>query len=115
MLSSVHAHFPPDLWCHLLHQAELTENSLRDWSLDPTVSAHEGLHQKPHDFSHNPSHPPGQLVVAHDSPQKRPSWAPHGQRGRALGPELSHRRCTNVYIVHAASTRVFDTSPHGQR
>ena len=79
MLSSVHTHFPPDLWCHLLYQAELTVNLLRDWSLDPTISAYEGLYQKPYDLSHNPLHPPGQLVVAHDSPQKRPSWAlaPH--------------------------------------
>ena len=30
MLSSAHAHFPPGSWCHLLHQAELTVNLLRD-------------------------------------------------------------------------------------
>jgi hypothetical protein len=35
-----------------------------------------------------PIHPPGQLVVIHDAPLKRASWARHGVRGFYLGPAL---------------------------
>ena len=112
MMTSVHVHFPTDLWDHLLPQAELTLNHLRDWTPDPSKSAYAGLFGKPVDFNKHPLHPPGQLVVAHDSPTTRPSWAPHGQRGYTLGPMLLHHRCTLVYIVHTGATRVCDTLDH---
>ena len=54
----------------------------------------------------------GQLVVAHDSPTSRPSWAPHGERAYYLGPSFNHYRCWNVYIVHTGSTRHTDTLDH---
>jgi hypothetical protein len=103
ILSTVHIHFPLHLWDHLLPHAELTLNLLRSWTPAPHLSAWHGLNGHPFDFSRHPLHPPGQLVVAHDSPTTRPSWAPHGERAYYLGPSFDHYRCHNVYIVHTGS------------
>ena len=112
LLASVHIHFPPDLWDLPLPHAELTLNHLRPWHPDPLRSAYSGLHGAPVDFLSHPLHPFGQLVVAHDSPGNRPSWAPHGQRGFYLGTSLPHYRCSSVYIVHTGATRTCDTLDH---
>ena len=112
ILSSVHPHFPSDLWDRLLPHAELTLNHLRVWALDPAVSAFAGLHGAPLDFSAHPLHPPGQLVVAHDSPLTRSSWGPHGRRGFYLGPSLDHYRCSAVYMVGTGAVRDCDTLAH---
>ena len=112
ILSATHIHFPLDLWDLLLPQAELTLNLLRPWSPHPTYSAWHGLHDTPFDHRDTPLHPPGQLVVCHDSPLNRLTWAPHGQRGYHLGPSLEHYRCYSIYIVHTATTRISDTLDH---
>jgi hypothetical protein len=104
IIAALHTHFPLDLWDLLLPHAELTLNHLRPWHLDPTISAYAGLRGLPIDFAAHPLHPPGQLVVAHDSPDSRPSWAPHGQRGFYLGPALDHYRCSTIYITHTGAT-----------
>ncbi len=57
---------------------ELTLNTMHHSALDPSLSAWHGLHGSPVVFSAHPIHPPGQLVVVHDSPLKRKSWAHHG-------------------------------------
>jgi hypothetical protein len=79
-MSSCHATFPPNRWPDLLPSSELTLNHLRPWALYPTLSAWHGLHSPPFNFAAHPIHPPGQLVIAHDSPQQRKSWARHGTR-----------------------------------
>jgi hypothetical protein len=53
--------------------------------------------------------PPGCNIIAHEKPSQRRSWAPHGQHGYSLGPEMHHYRCQNVYIISTASERIVDT------
>ena len=109
VLSACHITFPPNRWPDLLPATELTLNHLRSSSLDPLLSAWHGLHGSAIDFLAHPIHPPGQLVVAHDSPLKRASWAHHGVRGFYLSPALTHYRCHLVFIPKTGATRVTDT------
>jgi hypothetical protein len=112
VLSSTHITFPPDRWPKLLPMAELTLNHLPKWHPKPSLSAWHGLRGFPHDFAAKPIHPPGQLVVIHDSPLKRASWARHGVRGFYLGPALSHYRSHNCFLPKTGATRISDSLAH---
>jgi hypothetical protein len=85
---------------------------MRHSALDPSLSAWHGLHGSPVDFSAHPIHPPGQLVVVHDSPLKRQSWAHHGVRAFYISPSLSHYRSHTVFVPRTGATRVSDTLDH---
>jgi hypothetical protein len=109
ILVSVHPHFPLDLWDLLLPYAEMTLNHLRPYQPNPVRSAYHGMYGEPVDFAAHPLHPPGQLVVVHEHPDNRASWAPHGLRGFYLGPSLEHYRCHLVHVLKTSSIRVSDT------
>ncbi len=55
---------------------------------------------------------PGQLVVAHDAPLTRASWAKHGTRAFYLSPAVNHYRCHNVFLPLSNSYRVCQTLDH---
>ena len=112
IFSSAHITFPPNRWHDLIPQAELTLNCMREWSLNPSLSAHHGLYRVPFDFASHPIHPPGQLVVAFDSPLSRASWARHGTRGFYLSPSPDHYRCFNVFFPSTGLSRVCETLSH---
>ncbi len=59
-----------------------------------------------------PSTPPGQLVVAHDAPLTRASWAKHGTRAVYLSPAVNHYRCHNVFLPLSNPYRVCQTLDH---
>ncbi len=61
---------------------------------------------KPLDFAAHPIHPAGQLVVSHDPPNQRASWAKHDTRGFYLSPALSHYRSHVVFIPSTLATRI---------
>jgi hypothetical protein len=61
------------------------------------------------DYNKTAFAPPGCKIIAHEKPGKRRTWAPHGQHGYSLGPEMHHYRCQNVYISATASERIVDT------
>ena len=50
----------------------------------------------------------GKLV--HDKPHKRGNWAPHGQAGWYVRPEMLHYCFLASYIPNTASERVSDTT-----
>jgi hypothetical protein len=56
--------------------------------------------------------PPGTRIKVHETPNRRRTWAPHGQNGWYIGPALEHYRCYMVYITktrgqHNVETVVF--------
>jgi hypothetical protein len=53
--------------------------------------------------------PPGTIIIAHERPNRRRTWAPHGQDGWYIGPTLEHYRCYIVYITKTRSERVVET------
>jgi hypothetical protein len=107
-LSSVDPNFPLHLWDGLLPQAEITLNLLRTSRLHPQLSAAAHFHGLL-DYKKTAFAPPGCKIIAHEKLGKRRTWAPHGQHGYSLGPEMHHYRCQNVYISATASERIVDT------
>jgi hypothetical protein len=113
-LASVDPDFPLHLWDRLLPQAEMTLNLLRKSRQHPQLSAAAHYHGMV-DYNKNDFAPPGCKIIAHINPSQRRTWAPHGQHGYSLGPDMHHYRCQNVYISSTASERIVDTlefSPH---
>jgi hypothetical protein len=53
--------------------------------------------------------PPGTRIIAHETPNRRRTWDPHGQDGLYLGPDLEHYRCYTVYITKTRGDRIVET------
>ena len=107
-LASTDAHFPIQLWDHLLPQSEITLNLLRASRLNPRLSAYAQLNGQ-FDYNATPLAPPGIQVVAYETPQKRNSWALHGFRGWYVGPAMEHYRCYQIYDVATHGIKIRDT------
>jgi hypothetical protein len=100
--------FPMHLWDRLLPQAILTLNMLRTSRINPTISAATHLDGK---YEYNKAHmaPSGTIIIAHETPNRRRTWAPHGQDDLCIGPALEQYRCYTVYISKTRSERVVET------
>jgi hypothetical protein len=107
-LCSVNKDFPLHLWDKLLPQAKITLNLLRASCINPNVSAYAQLNG-PFDFNRRPLGPPGCRVLAHDKPNKRTTWAPHGLDGWYVGPALDSYRCWQIWIWESRDVRICDT------
>jgi hypothetical protein len=107
-ISSVDPAFPLHLWERLLPQADITLNLLRTSRLHPHLSAAAHFHGLV-DYNKTAFAPPGCKIIAREKPGKRRTWAPHGQHGYLLCPDMHHYRCQNVYISATASERIVDT------
>jgi hypothetical protein len=53
--------------------------------------------------------PQGTRIIAHETPSRRSTWAPHGLYGWYLGPALEHYRCYTVYITKTRGNRIVET------
>jgi hypothetical protein len=53
--------------------------------------------------------PPGTRIIAHETPDRRRTWVPHGQDGWYIGPALEHDRCYTVYITKTRGDRIVET------
>jgi hypothetical protein len=106
---TTHTDFPLNLWDEILPQIEISLNLLRPHHPDPTKSAYEGLYGTKYDFLAHPIAPVGTLVVVHEKPTQRASWAPHGLKGFYLGPSLKHYRSWRTWIISTQALRVSDT------
>jgi hypothetical protein len=107
-LCSVDTIFPLKLWDKLLPQARITLNLLRKSIINPRMSAHAQLNGH-FDFNRTHLAPPGTRIIAHEKPDQRASWDPHGLDGYYLGPALDHYRCYQVHITKTKGTRIVDT------
>jgi hypothetical protein len=107
-LCSVDPTFPLHLWYKLLPQATITLNILRQSRINPLMSAYAQLNGH-FDFSRTPLATPGTRIIAHEKPDQRASWEPHGVNGYYLGPALYHYRCYQAHITKTKGTRIVDT------
>ncbi len=112
--------FPSNRWPDLLPQSELT---LATSKSPPTLDllqplslcvAWHAVFSFLFCLPSTPFTPPGQLVVALDSPQSWQTWARHGTRGYYLSPATNYYRCVNVFLSLSCSYRVFQSSPRIQ-
>ena len=81
---------------------------LRASRINPKKSAYNELWGN-FDFNKTPLAPPGCLVVAHERPQDRGTWAEHGLKGYFIGPARHHYRNYEVYIPTTRGVRTTDT------
>lgn len=100
--------FPMHLWCRLLQQAIITLNLLRASRINPKLSAYAQVFGN-FDYNRTPLAPPGTRVLSHDKPDKRASWAPHGEEGWYVGPAMEHYRCYRIFIIKTKADRDSDT------
>jgi hypothetical protein len=100
--------FPMHLWDRLLPQAVITLNMLQTSRINPKLSASTHIFGQ-YDFNRAPLANPGTRIIAHETPNRRSTWAPHGQDGWYLGPALEHYRCYTVYITKTRRNRIVET------
>jgi hypothetical protein len=107
-LCSTDKYFPMHLWDRILPQAVITLNMLRTSRINTKLSAATHICGQ-HDYNRAPMAPPGTRIIAHETPARRKTWAPHGQDGWYTGPALEHYRCYTVYITKTRASRVVET------
>jgi hypothetical protein len=100
--------FPMHLWDRLLPQAVITLNMLRISRINPKLSASTHILRQ-YDFNRAPMVPPGIRIIAHETPNRRSTWTPHGQDGWYLGPTLEHYRCYTGNIAKTRENRIVET------
>jgi hypothetical protein len=83
--------FPMHMWDILLPQAVITLNMLSISRIDPKLSASTHIYGQ-YDYNRAPMAPLGTRIVAHETPNHRRTWAPHGQDIWYIGPALEHYR-----------------------
>jgi hypothetical protein len=81
---------------------------LRTSRINPKVSAATHIFGQC-DFNRAPMAPPGTRIIAHKTPSRRRTLAPHGQYGWYTGPALEHYRCYTVYITKTTGDRIVET------
>jgi hypothetical protein len=100
-LCSTDKSFPMHLWDRLLPQSVITLNMVITSRINSKLSAATHIFGQ-YDFNRAPMVPPGTRIIAHETPNRRITWAPHDLDGCYLGPALEHYRC---YTVHITKTR----------
>jgi hypothetical protein len=100
--------FPLHLWDRLIPQAVLTLNLLRQYRINPKLSAHAQL-QGPFHYNATPLTPPGTNVIIHEKPNQRGSWSPHGLNRWHVGPVMDNYRVHRVYCSTTGHERISDT------
>jgi hypothetical protein len=96
------------LWDRLLPQAVITLNMIITSRINPKFSASMHLDEQYY-YNRVSMAPPGTRIVAHETPNPRVTWAPHGQDGWYIGPALEHCRCYTVYITKTPSEIIVET------
>ena len=107
-MCTAHQHFPLNKWDSLLPQAVITLNLLRTSCLNPKLSAHALLNGL-YNFNATPMAPPGSMILVHEKPALRGTWAAHTVNAWYLGPALHHYWCYHIYIVETRGERIADT------
>jgi hypothetical protein len=85
------------------HHIKYVENRI-----NPKLSAATHIFGQ-YDFNKAPMAPPGTRIIAHETPNRRSTWAPHGLDICYLGPALEHYRCYTVHITKTRVDRIFET------
>jgi hypothetical protein len=107
-LCSTDKSFPMHIWDRVLPQAFITLNMLRTSRINPKLSGATHMFGQ-YDFNRAPMAPPRTRIIAHETPNRRQTWAPHGKYGWYIGPALEHYRCYTVYITKTRGERVVET------
>jgi hypothetical protein len=99
---------PMHLWDRLLPQAVITLNMLRTSRINTKLLAATHIFGQ-YDFNRAPMAPPGTMSIAHETPNRRSTWAPHGLDGCYIVPALEHYRLYTVHITKTRANRIVET------
>jgi hypothetical protein len=83
--------FPMHLWYRLLPQAVIKLNMLCISRINPKLSSSTHIDGQ-YDYNRAPKAPLGIRIITHETPNRRRTWAPHGQDGWYIGP-IDVTRC----------------------
>ncbi len=108
ILAGLDPKFPPFMWDHLLPQAELTLNLLRQSRSNPSISAWEH-YNGPFNYDATPINPLGCRVLIHNKPATRKSWDYRAREGFNVGVSLEHYRCSKVVDAESKHIQISDT------
>ena len=90
--------FPFYLWDRLLPQVTMTLNMLRQYLLNPRISAYEQV-DGIHNFEQTSLASLGCKVQFNEKPHKQLTYAPHSVYGWYLGTALYHYRSYTCYNI----------------
>jgi hypothetical protein len=107
-LCSTEKSFPMHVWDRLLPQAVIILNMLRTSIINHKLSAATHIYGQ-YDFNRAPMAPPGTIIIAHETPNRRRTWAPYGKDGWYIGPALERYHCYTVYVMKTRGERVVET------
>ena len=107
-LFTVNPLFPLYLWYHLLPQVTMTLNMLRQFRLNPEISAYEQV-DGIHNFEQTPLAPLVCKVQIHGKPTKQLTYATHSVDVWYLGPSVHHYRCYTYYNIDTGGGATPDT------
>ena len=93
------------LWCRLIRQATTTLNLLRQYRINPQLSAEAQLNDA-FNFNATLLAPPGTKVVVYKNPEKRKTWSPHGVDRWYMGSASEQYRCHTVYVTKSRAERI---------
>lgn len=108
MINTAHPEYPLRGWEHIIPQAEVGLNLLRQSGISYFMSAYQQLHGA-YDFVKHPMAPAGTKVIVFDPEGTRGTWANKGTDAFYVGPAPQHVGCYTVYIPETRSTRITDT------
>jgi len=108
MINTAHPDYPLRGWEHIVPQAEITLNLLRQSGISYFLSAYQQLHGA-YDFVKHPMAPAGTKVIVFDPEGTRGTWANKGTDAFYVGPASEHVGCYTVYIPETRSTRITET------
>jgi hypothetical protein len=94
-------YFHMHLWDRVLPQAVITLNMLQKSRINPKLSAATHLDGQ-HDYNRALLSPPGTIIIAHETPSRRRTWAPHGQNG--------YMGCKNAEHLKASIEKYYEIS-----
>ena len=108
LCSDVSANFPMHIWCSLIPQTEKQLLLLRQWNVNPKISAFAYLYG-PHDYNAQIFVPIGMKAMIHNKPSQRKNFAQHCSKGSVLGSSPEQYRWWNLCTTSTKATRVSGT------
>ena len=99
--------FPPENWCQMMEQCNITLNMLRPCTINPLLSAFEAT-EGHYSINATPMAPISTEMLMHHKPVRRHSWGYHTLKASYIGPSLKHYRVIKG-VTNSGAVRLTDT------
>ena len=106
-LEGLHKQLPVSMWDHLIEQAVITLNLLRQNVVHPHLSVWDNQNGTLN-YDDTPMSHMGFRVMIHKTEKLRSSWDFHAAPGYYVGPALNHYRHLTVFITKTRAPIISD-------